>query len=99
MLVKIQKAVHLYNMVSWFSQDRVKFPQQWGEALAGLFNTMLTSPLGAQAWERRRFGERVCCAISLSHCCISTYLALFIVITVTLIVIVAVCCVAVALLY
>ena len=57
------------------------------------------SPPGAQAQERGRIGERVCCVISLSHCCIGTYLALFIVTTVTVIVIVVVCCVAVALLY
>ena len=35
--------------MSWFSQDRVEFPQQWEGALAGLFITMLTSGPGAQA--------------------------------------------------
>ncbi|CAM9260338.1 unnamed protein product, partial [Bubo scandiacus] len=39
-----------FNSLSWFSQDRVKFPQQWGGgALAGLFRYHVDSHPGTEA--------------------------------------------------
>ena len=79
--------------MSWFSQGRVKFPQQWGGKLyLGYSYIMLTSHPGMSAG---RIGDRVGWRSWFFHCCIGIYFALFIVITV----IVIVCCVAVALLY
>ena len=85
------------KIVSLFSQDRVKFSQQWREALAWLF----VYHVDVTSWRHSagRISDHVGLCTRSSHCCIGTYLALFIVITVILIVIVVVCCVAIALLY
>ena len=81
--------------MSWFSQDRVKFPRSRGGALAGLF----TYRADVTSWRRSELG-RLTHALShrASHCWIGRYFALFIIIIVTVIVVV-VCCVAVTLLY
>ena len=76
-----------YCILSWFNQDRVKFPQQRGGALAGLFryHADVTSWQVTFSW--------------LLTAVFGSYFALFIAVTITVIVIVVVCCVAIALLY
>ena len=83
--------------VSWFNQDRVKFPQQRGGALAGLFryHADVTSWQVTFSW--RGAGALVVLYIVLQTAVFGSYIALFIAITIT--VIVVVCCVAIALLY
>ena len=86
--------------MSWFNQDRVKFPQQWG----GSSSWVIQIPCGRHilaghiflAWER---GALVVLYIVLLTAVFGSYFALFIAITITVIVIVVVCCVAIALLY
>ena len=87
------------DKVSWFNQDRVKFPQQWGGALAGLFryHADVTSWQVTFSWRER--GALVVLYIVLPTAVFGRYFALFIAITITVIVIVVVGCVAIALLY
>ena len=59
---------NLHKILGWcpgLARIGLSFPSSGGEALAGLFHTMLPSPLGAQARQCGRVGERVCYAISL----------------------------------
>ena len=86
--------------MSWFNQDRVKFPQQWGGALAGLFRYHAD----VTSWQVTFFlaqerGALVVLYIVLQTAVFGSYFALFIAITITVIVIVVVGCVAIALLY
>ena len=85
--------------MSWFNQDRVKFPQQWGGTLAGLFryhvdvtSWQVTFFPGA---ERGALGALVVLYIVLQTAVFGSYFALLIAVTITVIV----CCVAIALLY
>ena len=54
----------------------LSFPSSGGEALAGLFTTLLMSGPGADSGEHRRIGERVCYAIFSAHTAVSVVILL-----------------------
>ena len=84
--------------MSWFNQDRVKFPQQWG----GSSSRVIQIPRGRHILAGHIFLARSAvhswfCTSCFSLLLFGNYFTLFIAITITVIVIVVVGCVAIAL--
>ena len=84
--------------MSWFNQDRVKFPQQWGGSSSWVIQIPCRRHiLAGHIFPGAERGALVVLYIVLQTAVFGSYFALFIAITITVIVIV--CCVAIALLY